>query len=317
MPNYQVQQYDGLLASWEEQGQEALLVEIEMNHDDREEKNKEREEPFATSELKENSKSRRFPFARLHGNKKTKKRSSSTTSQKMNQKETMRMVMLLPTDKTEDGCNVHLAREMLDTALTEPDVDTILREEMIISALQNVSNERDLALEQNARWLLEKADEKRAKNNSNSPNRKKNNIFRSKEPIERESSVAVFRPGSLLLRKKKDGTNYNIMDNCPTKKTTNRNAKWRSAVDPKTGRTYYYNQISRTPTWTEPHEFYMTKNEQKQPVWIKEVDRNTGKVFYMNNQTKEKMLQLPTHLDDSMLSDDELSEITGEFHNSQ
>jgi len=63
-------------------------------------------------------------------------------------------------------------------------------------------------------------------------------------------------------------------------------AGWSSRTDPKTGRTYYLNNITKTTTWKRPQAPQVVINNGLPAPWIAHKDPATGKIYFQNNQTK-------------------------------
>lgn len=58
--------------------------------------------------------------------------------------------------------------------------------------------------------------------------------------------------------------------------------KWKSAVDKTTGKTYYYNKLTKEVTWDTPAGFV----EQERQPWKAAYDATSGRTYYYNRQTK-------------------------------
>lgn len=67
--------------------------------------------------------------------------------------------------------------------------------------------------------------------------------------------------------------------------------KWKSAVDKTTGKTYFYNKVTKEVTWDAPDGF--VEQEQPNPVWKTAFDSTSGKKYYYNRQTKEVTWKKP------------------------
>ncbi len=67
--------------------------------------------------------------------------------------------------------------------------------------------------------------------------------------------------------------------------------KWKSAVDKTTGKTYFYNKLTKEVTWDAPAGF--VEQEQPKPVWKVAYDATNSKKYYYNRQTKEVTWKKP------------------------
>ena len=70
--------------------------------------------------------------------------------------------------------------------------------------------------------------------------------------------------------------------------------EWRSTIDKSTGKTYFYNKLTKEVRWEAPEGF----EEQKfsSPVWKAAYDTTTGRTYYYNRQTKAVTWKKPYDL---------------------
>jgi len=96
------------------------------------------------------------------------------------------------------------------------------------------------------------------------------------------------------------------------KKSKKNKPLWKSAVDPSTGRTYWYNRITRISTYDPPPEALAQAVEskgdssptvarkkatkKKKPMWKAVVDKNSGRTYYYHRKTRETTWVMPEEL---------------------
>lgn len=68
--------------------------------------------------------------------------------------------------------------------------------------------------------------------------------------------------------------------------------EWRSTIDKSTGKTYFYNKMTKEVRWEAPEGFF---EEQKSspPEWKAAYDATTGRTYYYNRKTKEVTWKKP------------------------
>eukprot|EP00986_Skeletonema_menzelii_P000282 scaffold82_cov135-Skeletonema_menzelii.AAC.2 len=70
--------------------------------------------------------------------------------------------------------------------------------------------------------------------------------------------------------------------------------KWKSAIDKVTGKTYYYNNLTKEVTWEAPVGFVELKRPS--PLWKAAYDTTTGRTYYYNRQTKAVTWSKPKNI---------------------
>jgi len=74
-------------------------------------------------------------------------------------------------------------------------------------------------------------------------------------------------------------------------------AGWSSKIDPRTGRTYYLNNITKKTSWQLPQvavQAPAVTHQAPLPMgWSSKVDPSTGRTYYLNNITKKTSWQRP------------------------
>jgi len=70
--------------------------------------------------------------------------------------------------------------------------------------------------------------------------------------------------------------------------------KWKSAIDKVTGKTYYYNNLTKEVTWEAPAGFVELKRPS--PLWKAAYDTTTGRTYYYNRQTKAVTWSKPKNI---------------------
>lgn len=71
---------------------------------------------------------------------------------------------------------------------------------------------------------------------------------------------------------------------------------WSARKDPRTGRTYYLNNITKTTTWKRPQAPQRGFNNGLPPGWVAKRDPVQGKIYFQNNQTKRTQWNDPRPL---------------------
>lgn len=94
---------------------------------------------------------------------------------------------------------------------------------------------------------------------------------------------------------------------------------WKSTVDPNTGRTYWYNRITRESTYNPPPEAFESKpkpvpsentpvaepstpkkkkkqTQKQKPLWKPVVDKNSGRTYFYHRKTRETTWIMPEEL---------------------
>lgn len=110
-------------------------------------------------------------------------------------------------------------------------------------------------------------------------------------------------------------------DSCasaPVKKSKKNKPLWKTAVDPKTGKTYWYNRETRVSTYNPPPEAFASiptptedappeakaalvptpepKKKKNKPAWKAVVDKNSGRTYYYHRKTRETTWTMPEEL---------------------
>ncbi len=70
--------------------------------------------------------------------------------------------------------------------------------------------------------------------------------------------------------------------------------KWKSAIDKVTGKTYYWNNMTKEVTWKAPAGFIELRHTS--PLWKAAYDTTTGKTYYYNKKTKEVSWSKPNNI---------------------
>jgi len=73
-------------------------------------------------------------------------------------------------------------------------------------------------------------------------------------------------------------------------------AGWTARKDPRTGRTYYLNNVTKTTTWKKPQAPRQANNNGMPFPWSAKRDATTGKIYFQNSQTKRTQWQDPRPL---------------------
>ena len=73
--------------------------------------------------------------------------------------------------------------------------------------------------------------------------------------------------------------------------------KWKSAIDKVTGKTYYWNNMTKEVTWKAPAGFIELRHTS--PLWKAAYDTTTGKTYYYNKKTKEVSWSKPNNIVES------------------
>ena len=60
--------------------------------------------------------------------------------------------------------------------------------------------------------------------------------------------------------------------------------KWKTAIDKVTGKTYFYNKLTKEVTWDAPDD--VVEEKRASPLWKAAYDTATGQTYYYNRQTK-------------------------------
>eukprot|EP00985_Skeletonema_marinoi_P010195 scaffold4797_cov152-Skeletonema_marinoi.AAC.20 len=60
--------------------------------------------------------------------------------------------------------------------------------------------------------------------------------------------------------------------------------KWKTAIDKVTGKTYFYNKLTKEVTWDAPDD--VVEEKRASPLWKAAYDTTTGQTYYYNRQTK-------------------------------
>jgi len=85
-------------------------------------------------------------------------------------------------------------------------------------------------------------------------------------------------------------------------------SKWKEATDSKTGRTYYYNKLTKKSTWEKPKD--LDQNQQtatpsmEASQWKEATDLKTGRTYWYHVKTKETTWKNPVGVDQSKGSSD-------------
>mmetsp|Transcript_25602 Transcript_25602/g.35894 ORF Transcript_25602/g.35894 Transcript_25602/m.35894 type:complete len:383 (-) Transcript_25602:224-1372(-) len=300
----------------DEQGQEALLIEIEMD-DTHTTTDHNKISSLSSSDMimkstEQNKKkgilrqlqSNTINKSNIFNNKNGRTHNPKTSTKKARNNSTMRMVLLLSTEKyNRHTSDADLSQQMLCTALSntsKSNEDNIVKEEIIVSALQNVSNEDNMfALQQNARWLLSQAEQQRVEKHQQQPQRyprimKKHSKNRKNTNSDQEdSSLLIFRPGSTHLARRWIDRKRSQKKK-KSNKTKDKKSKWQSAIDPQSGQPYYYHRFSKKTTWTKPSDFDHNRNYNPPIVeWTTQMDMKTGRMCYTNLTTNETTFTRP------------------------
>eukprot|EP00934_Nitzschia_sp_Nitz4_P009250 Nitzschia sp. Nitz4//scaffold235_size30605//27448//30045//NITZ4_007982-RA/size30605-processed-gene-0.82-mRNA-1//-1//CDS//3329543474//9240//frame0 len=90
----------------------------------------------------------------------------------------------------------------------------------------------------------------------------------------------------------------------PTSETVAPKPVWKAAVDPNTGRTYWYHRETRESTFDAPPEELRVKPKPKsaaagkkaKPLWKAVVDKNSGRTYYYHKKTRETTWTMPDEL---------------------
>lgn len=69
---------------------------------------------------------------------------------------------------------------------------------------------------------------------------------------------------------------------------------WKSTVDRSSGKTYFYNTLTKEVRWEAPEGF--EQEERLSPLWKAAYDTTTGKTYYYNRQTKAVTWKKPKDL---------------------
>lgn len=69
---------------------------------------------------------------------------------------------------------------------------------------------------------------------------------------------------------------------------------WKSTVDRSSGKTYFYNMLTKEVRWEAPEGF--VQEERLAPLWKAAYDTTTGKTYYYNRQTKAVSWKKPKDL---------------------
>lgn len=72
---------------------------------------------------------------------------------------------------------------------------------------------------------------------------------------------------------------------------------WVERQDPKSGRTYYYNQHTKERSWNRPHAATVVANEENKDddsaAWLEREDPSSGRTYYYHKVTKERRWHKP------------------------
>eukprot|EP00939_MAST-03C_sp_MAST-3C-sp1_P000644 g644.t1 len=69
-------------------------------------------------------------------------------------------------------------------------------------------------------------------------------------------------------------------------------ANWRKLKDSKSGRSYYYNKLTKKTQWKQP-EGFVAKEEKTGGTFWEKLDASSNKTYYINSKTRETTWQLP------------------------
>eukprot|EP00985_Skeletonema_marinoi_P011363 scaffold5397_cov126-Skeletonema_marinoi.AAC.10 len=121
---------------------------------------------------------------------------------------------------------------------------------------------------------------------------------------QKKSSRKLFRfplnPAKKNKSTKKKSSPSKAIANQPTSEQIEEAKMWKSTLDKKTGRAYYYNSKTKQTVWEKPigydeacEELAREKEEGASDLWKATVDSSTGKTYYYNKTTKEVSWTIP------------------------